>query len=277
MLMNIVQTVRKLRLPGRKDKSKKPKVQAGQMTFLEHLAELRSRLIWVTLSVMLGTGATLSFSHDIVGLFIELGKEANPKINFINTELVHGFSVYFYVSIYAGILLSSPIIVYHLIAFLAPALEPETEPGQIGYENEVKMLRGIKRALIVSIPMVAIFFVSGVVFCYYFVLPPAIKFLTTFGADQFTPTLTAMSYITTVTKVMFWTGVVFEIPIVMYALAKAQIVKWKSFVKWWKFAIVFSLVISAFINPSPDPVMQLMIAGPIMGLYLLGILFARFA
>jgi sec-independent protein translocase protein TatC len=124
---------------------------------------------------------------------------------------------------------------------------------------------------------VVVFFVGGVVFCYYFVLPPAIHFLTTYGADQFTPTLTAMDYITTLTKVMFWTGVVFQIPIIMFGLAKAQIVGWKKFLSWWKFAIILSLVLSAFINPSPDPLFQLVVAGPIFGLYLLGILFARFA
>ncbi len=247
------------------------------MTFMEHLGELRTRLIWSVLAVAIGTGISFLYSRDLVNLFISLGKAANSKVEFTYTELLQSFSLYFVVSVYAGLLLASPVIVYHVIAFLAPALEPETRPGEAGHEEEVKVLNRIKRNLIVIIPGVAIFFAAGVTFSYYLLLPPAIRFLTHFPEDEIKPFLTATSFVGTITKIMFWTGVTFEIPIIMYAFAKTKIVTWKKLLGWWKFAIILSLIISAFINPNPDPISQLIIAGPVMLLYLLGVVFARLA
>ncbi len=276
--MSIQTEEKRRRLPfPRRDKPKKIKPAAGQMTFFEHLGELRMRLIWSALAVAVGTSVCFVFSRDLVDLFIALAKTANPKVEIITTQLLQNFSVFLMVSVYAGIAMASPVIVYHLIAFLAPALEPESLPGQPGYEQELKLLKSIKRSLIIVIPAVAIFFVAGVAFAYYIFLPPAVKFLTNFPGDQIKPTLIVTSYVGDISKIMFWTGIVFEIPIVMFAVAKARIVTWKKFLSLWKFAIIISLVISAFINPSPEPVTQLVIAGPVMGLYLLGILFARFA
>jgi sec-independent protein translocase protein TatC len=272
--MNPVRSLRNIRI---RKKNKKVKPPAGQMTFLEHLGELRGRLIWSCLAIVVGTSFGFIFSRDLVDIFISLKRYASPDTDFINTQLAQGFTVYFQVSIFAGLLLSSPVIVYQLIAFLAPALEPENNPGDSGYEVEMRWIKSVKRIMIITIPMIVLFFAGGVLFCYYIVVPPAVHFLTTFPQGQFRQTLTVPDFVNTISKILFWTGIIFEIPIMMFALAKLKIVSWKKFLSWWKFAIVISLVISALVNPSPEPVMQILIAGPVMGLYLLGVLFARFA
>ena len=77
-----------------------------------------------------------------------------------------------------------PFIVYQILAFMAPALEPELQAGDPGYENEVRMLKSIRRSLVFFIPLIAVFFLVGIAFAYYLVLPAGLKFLLEFGKDQ---------------------------------------------------------------------------------------------
>lgn len=98
---------------------------------------------------------------------------------FIITSIVGQFTLYFNVALVAGLLLASPVIVYHLLAFLAPALEPESLSGQPSYEAEVKLLKALKRSLWFMLPEVVL------AFAYFLVLPPSLKFLLNFSEGQF--------------------------------------------------------------------------------------------
>jgi sec-independent protein translocase protein TatC len=263
-------------LPGRSGKpgkQKKPATPAGQMTFFEHLGELRNRIIWSALAAIVGTIVGFIFSKDLVGIFLDLAKPTK----LVAFNLLDQFGVYMNLSIYVGLLLASPVIVYHILAFLAPALEPESAPGTPEYEQEVKTLGSIRHSLWFFIPFVAISFAGGVAFAYYLIVPSAVKFLLNFSGGQLEALLDAKKFIGDITKILFWSGVVFETPIFLFLLKKIGIVSMRGLVRWWKWALVLSLVAAAFITPSPDPFSQAIIAGPIFGLYWLGVLMARFA
>ncbi len=271
--------------PKKAKKDRKSKPTAAQMTFFEHLGELRNRLVFSAIAVVLTTIIGWVFSRDMIEAFLGLAKPAideavskgQPKPNFQVLDLFTSFSVYFEVALYAGLLLASPVIVYHILAFLAPALEPELKKGDPGYDEEVKMLGSIRRSLVFFVPLVAIFFVVGVAFAYYLVLPPSIKFLIGFGEGQFTVNPDVKKYISLLTKVMFWSGLVFELPIFLFLLAKIRVVTWRKLASLWKYALVLSMVAAAFITPSPDLLSQAVISVPVFGLFWLGVLFARFA
>jgi sec-independent protein translocase protein TatC len=266
-------------------KQKQPKPEVSQMTFFEHLGELRNRLVWSSLAVAICTGVAWFFSRDILQAFLDLSNPAIAAIvakgftapEFVTIDLVGNFQVYFDLSLQTGLLLASPILVYQVLAFMAPALEPETQPGEVGYAEEVKVLKSIRRSLVFFIPLVAIFFLVGIAFAYYLVLPNAVKFLLGFGEGQFKALPNVKSYVGTMAKVMFWSGLVFELPIFMFLLAKIKVVTWRRMVKFWKWALVLSLVAAAFITPSPELFSQAIISIPVYGLFWLGVLFARFA
>ena len=264
---------------------KQPKPSAAQMTFFEHLAELRNRLTFSAIAVVICTVVGWYFSDSIVQAFKDLAKPAIDDLarqgykstGFVFLSATAGFALNFQVALYAGLLLASPFIVYHILAFMAPALEPELLPTDPGYESELKTLKSIRRSLIFFIPLVAVFFVTGIAFSYYLVLPSGLKFLLEFGKDQAATLLDFKVFVDGMSRVMFWSGLVFELPMIMFLLAKIRVVTWKKLAGWWKFALVLSLVVAAFITPSPDLLSQAVVSVPVFGLFWLGVLFARFA
>ena len=262
---------------AKKQKQKAPKRQptpGGQMTFFEHLAELRNRLIATVLVIVVASVLGFTQQQNLISVFEAL-KPAKLTLNAF--EIGEPFLIGIKLSLYCGILLSSPFIVYQLMAFLAPALEPERQPGQDGYEEEVKMLKAIRRSVWFFIPFVVISFVGGILFAYFIVEPPAIKFLSGFDNNQINLILDTNKFITFTSKIMFWAGITFELPIFMFLLAKIRLISCQRMVKWWKFAIVIAFIAGAVISPSPDPVNQTIVAVPVFGLYWLGVLLARFA
>lgn len=263
--------------PEKPKKVKQPKPVATEMTFFEHLGELRNRLMWASLAVVITTAIAWFFNRDLLNAFLDLAKRNFPTVKFINTDVTQSFGIYFELSLQAGLLLASPILVYHVLAFMAPALEPETKPGEAGHEEELKMLGSIRRSLVFFIPLIALFFLAGIAFAYYLVLPPALRFLLGFGEGQFDTLPNVKTYVGLCAKVMFWAGLVFELPMIMFLLAKIRILTWKKMAGWWKWALVLSLVAAAFITPSPEILSQAIISIPVFGLFWLGVLFARFA
>jgi sec-independent protein translocase protein TatC len=152
------------------------------------------------------------------------------------------------------------VIIYQLLAFISPAL----------YENE-------KKYLFLAVPGVTFAFACGVLFCYFLMLPFATRFLAGFAADVFAPTWTAEHYIDFVSTFLFWIGVVFELPLVMYFMTKLGVVSAQRLARFRKYAFVLAFVAGAIITPTPDPINQTIVSLPIYFLFELGVILARFA
>jgi sec-independent protein translocase protein TatC len=156
--------------------------------------------------------------------------------------------------------LAMPVLIYQVLAFVTPALYPKE-----------------KRYLYIAVPGVTLSFFVGVLFCYSLMLPAAIQFLGGFAADKIRPQWAAEHYLDFVVAFLFWVGVTFELPIVMYFLSKLGVVSAQRMAHFRKYAFVLAFVIGAIITPTPDPVNQTIVSLPIYFLYEFGIILARFA
>ena len=234
-----------------------------EMTMLEHLEELRHRLVVSVIAVVSGVLVSIipipgfdSITHFVVGLLAERA----PAGKLLTLGPGEGFFTFLEVSLIIGIALSMPVIVYQLLAFVAPAL----------YENE-------KKYLYIAVPGVSFSFLCGVLFCYFFMLPFAIAFLGGFASDVFNAQWSAERYLDFVTTFLFWVGLTFELPIVMYFLSKLGVVSAQRMASFRKYAFVLAFVAGAIITPTPDPINQTIVSLPIYFLFELGVILARFA
>ena len=227
------------------------------LTIWEHLAELRIRLFIAALAVVAGLIVSAVFAKDIIDFLIEPARrrEANFSLQFI--EPFEFIGTYFRVALLGGLTLAMPIIVYQGLSFVSPGLT-----------------RDEKRWLYSAVLGATILFLGGASFSYYIALPPALSFLFNFGEDIAEPNIRIGSYINFVTRLIFWTGVTFETPLLVMFLARFRIVTARQLLGWWRFAIVIAFVVAAIITPTIDPVTQSLVAGPIIVLYFLGIFLA---
>jgi sec-independent protein translocase protein TatC len=147
-----------------------------------------------------------------------------------------------------------------VLAFVTPAL----------YDNE-------RKYLLIAVPGVTLSFAIGVAFCYLLMLPFAIAFLGNFQTEIFDQRWAAERYLDFVTTFMFWVGLTFELPIVMYFLSKMGIVSAQRMASFRKYAFVMAFVIGAIITPTPDPINQTIVSLPIYFLFEIGVILARFA
>ncbi|MGI8587305.1 MAG: twin-arginine translocase subunit TatC [Chloroflexia bacterium] len=229
------------------------------MALVEHLRELRDRLIRAVLGVAATTVFSFIFINQLVGVFLRL-IPSSPNTDVIVLEPAEKFTSYFKVALTAGIVLAMPLIVYQLFRFLAPGLT-----------------RLERRWLLLGLPLVTAFFAAGVAFCYFIVLPSALTFLLNFGDPLIKNNLRLSTVLGFETTFMLAVGVTFELPPVMFLLAKLGIVRAPRMRGLRRYVIVIAFVVAAVITPTPDPVNQTIVALPIYLLYELGLLFARFA
>ena len=237
-----------------------------EMTLLEHLEELRGRLVAGVISLIVGVlvaiapipGLGNSITWIAVDGLTEQGKQSG--VNFITIRPGEGFFTYLSVALVVGAALAMPVIIYQILAFVSPAL----------YPNE-------KKYLYLAVPGVFVSFMCGVAFCYFLTLPFATRFLAGFASQTFTPTWSAEHYIDFVATFLFWVGVMFELPIIMFFLSKLGVVSAKRLASFRKYAFVLAFVIGAAITPTPDPINQTIISLPVYFLFELGVILARFA
>ncbi len=227
---------------------------------LEHIEELRFRLFVSALTVVIGLGVTFFFRDEIIE-FLKKPAETSGRgeldLQFI--ELFEPFVTFFRVSLLGGLILGMPMIVYQGLRFVSPGLNP----------NE-------RRWLYATVAGTFLLFLSGVAFAYYIALPPALGFLLDFGGDIAEPDIRLSNYVDFVTRLLFWTGVTFQTPLIVMYLARFGIVSAGQLLRWWRFAIVAAFIIAAIVTPTIDPVTQSLVAGPIIVLYFLGIALAVF-
>ena len=225
-------------------------IDESQMTLMEHLLELRTRLIWIVASLVVGTVVAMLFTQQIL-LFIERPLHGEIPQALHPTE---GIIIFFKISFMVGVSIAMPVIVYQIIAFMAPGLYPHE-----------------KRALLLTLPAIMILFVIGLSFSYFVMLPVAIAWLQGFMNTVIKQQWTIQYYVDFITRVCFWIGVAFETPVVIAFLARMGLVSGPTLLGFWRQAIVINTIIAAAITPTVDPVNMAIVTLPLIVLYFVSV------
>jgi sec-independent protein translocase protein TatC len=225
------------------------------MTVLGHFAELRKRLLVMVVALAVGVIASFAFSQKIAEY---LSAPIGGLSAMSSIEVTENVSAFMKISLLSGVVLALPVLLFEILAFIVPGLKP-----------------GERKWIWMVIPVATIFFVGGVAFTYYVMLPAALPFLLDFMGITTSPR--PSNYFSFVLNLMFWVGVCFEMPLVVFVLARLGIVNVKGLLKQWRVAIIASAVLAALITPTPDPVNMGLMMIPLLGLYVVSILFAVFA
>ena len=245
-----------------KPPSEPPEEESSEryMTLIEHLEELRFRLFISAVFVVIGLGVSVYFGEELIDFLKEPAEKKNPDFSLQFIEPFELFVTYFRVSLLGGLILGMPMIVYQGLRFVGPGLRPRERVWLYG---TVVGAFGL--------------FLAGVAFAYYIALPPALDFLLDFGGGNIAKAnIRVGSYVDFVTRLLFWTGVAFETPLIVMYLARFGVVRAGQLLRWWRYAIVGAFIIAAIVTPTIDPVTQSIVAGPIIVLYFLGIVLAVF-
>lgn len=232
---------------------KKDAPPSDGQSILTHLNELRIRVSWALVSLAIATVIGFIFAEETL-LFL---KSHYPE-QLQTLSPTEGIETYFKVSLVLGAILSMPVILYQLWLFIAPGLEKQE-----------------KRYVYIFIPSATILFLVGIAFSWFVLLPTALLFLGSFLSDVFRPEWTSQEYIGFVTTFLFWIGVSFEMPLIIYMLARLGIVTAATLREHWRVAVVAIAVIAAAVTPSIDPVTMLLTMVPLLILYGLSIFLAR--
>ena len=229
-------------------------VEQYRMPLLEHLEELRSRLIKALIAYGVVLSICLAFCKRLFELLIRPALPFIPEgSSFIYTRLPEAFITYLKVALLASIFGASPVIFYHLWQFVAPGL----------YRKE-------RRFVLPFVLFSSLLFVAGAAFCYAAVLPWACKFFLGYSDANTTAMLTIGEYLAFSTRLLLAFGIVFELPLAMMFMGRIGIVRADSLRRWRPFALIGAFVLASLITP-PDVVTQLALGFPLMVLYEAGI------
>lgn len=235
------------------------KDQAKAMPLMGHLTELRKRITYSAAAIVVFSIAAFIEKKYVFAVLMRPLKNtpyAGQKLlAFTPTE---SFMAILKISVYAGLIVSLPFILWQFWAFVLPAL----------YEKE-------KRSVLPYVGMTSGLFLGGVVFGYYVVLPIGLKWLLNFSKDQFTVMLHVDPYVSFITLFLLAFGAVFELPVIMMLLAWAGLADYKKMRKVRKYAILVEAVVAMVITPSQDPISMMLMLIPLLILYEIGILLAR--
>ena len=233
-----------------------------EQTILQHLGELRWRVVVWVVALLVGSAVSFAFFEQIIELLTRPAKdlEMGAGGELIFTEVTELLTTSVKVSFVAGFVLSFPLFLYQVVMFVAP--------GLTGRE---------KRYLLGFLPGALLTFVAGVAFGYFVLTPPALHFLLTFGDDVATPMIKISSIVNLMVRLLFWMGVAFETPLVMYLLAQLGLVSARRLSRFRRYWVVVAFILAAIITPTFDPLNQSLVAIPLLVLYELGIVLAKWA
>jgi len=253
-----------------------------QKSFWEHLNDLRWLLLRSVIVIIILAIAAFVFKDIIFDKIIFAPKSSsfitnrffcrladwlsikdlcfeNANIKLINTNLSGQFMTHMYVSFIAGLIVGSPYVIWELWRFIKPAL----------YEKEKQHTKG-------AVLIVSLLFWLGVLFSYFVIVPLMINFLGTYQVSSSVANLIDLnSYISSVTSMVFSVGLVFELPVIVYVLAKVGLVTGKFMKKNRRYAIVIILTVAAVITPSTDMFSQILVSLPLFLLYEVSIVIAK--
>ena len=222
---------------------------------LDHLNELRQRVFIAFLAVILTTGICFAFAGQIIEyLTIPIG----GADALVSIEITENIAIFMKVSLLGGFILGMPAIVYQTMRFTLPGLN-----------------RREKTWLLIGVPLASLLFAGGVAFTWFVMLPTAIPFLTNFLG--ITTQVRPENYFDFITRLMFWIGVCFEMPLVVMLLAKLKLVTAAQLLRGWRYAIVGMAFVAAAVTPTVDPINMGLVMLPLLGLYVISIILAVFA
>lgn len=217
-------------------------------TITDHLAELRRRLIVALAAFGASTCVSLFFVSDLIGILKRPGAGIIDRLVFFGPE--EAFAIYMRVGLIAGLVLSMPVLLYEAWAFLAPALDERWRRGGVAF-----------------VFFCFLTFLAGGFFAYSVLIPPALHFLLTFARDGLEPLISAQKYISFVAGLILACGLVFEMPVLSFMLARMGVVSAGALRKRYKYAVVVILVVAAIITPTADAFNLIIMAGPMILLY----------
>jgi sec-independent protein translocase protein TatC len=219
---------------------------------LQHLDELRRRLFKAFFALIVTTGISFAFSQQMVEY---LATPIGGIGKLVSIELTENIAIFMKVSLLGGFVLGMPVILYQILAFILPGLNKKERIW-----------------LIVLVPFATLLFAGGAAFTWFVMLPTAIPFLSNFMG--ITTQVRPENYFEFITRLMFWIGICFEMPLVIMFLAKLKFVTAKQLAGGWRYAIVVMAVIAAAVTPTVDPVNMGLVMAPLMGLYVISIALA---
>lgn len=231
---------------------------SGEMPFLLHLEELRWRVIKIFLSVVFCAVPCWIFWERIFDLIMIYPlRLASPKPKLIYTTPAETVVLSIKIAFACGIIIAAPLIFYQIWKFVSPGL----------YKKE-------KRAIIPVVVASTLFFIIGILFS-YITFPYVMRFLTMYAAERLDPMFKAGDYFGFLLKISFSFGVVFELPVISFVLSRMGILSAKFLIRHFRYAIVIIFIVAAVLTP-PDVLSQLLMALPLLVLYLISILVAAF-
>ena len=229
--------------------------RAGKMSFLEHLDELRKRIVWALVAIVGGALIAAFFRNQIFDFIMTPIIAVLPKgQTLIFTEPTEALMLYLKMIVLVGLLVASPAVMTQVWLFVAPGL----------YANEKKL----------AIPFVAMssfFFVTGAVFSHYIVFPLTFAFFQSFASDKLTFMPRIEPAFGLYVKLMLTFGLIFQMPTLVLFLAKMGVITARFLIRNMKYAILIMFIVGAVLSPGTDPVGQVLMAGPMFLLYLISI------
>lgn len=229
------------------------------MTLLEHLLELRNRVLVSAIALVAGSLVCFLFWQKILGWLLAPGREAIPGMKVASFAPADRIGTIFEIGMYGGFALASPVILYELLAFVVPGLKSSE-----------------RRLLFPAVLGTLAFMLMGMAFGYFIVLPLSLGFLLNFGKDEIQNVIGVKEYTSFVVRSVFFSGLAFELPMVMGLLGWLGLFRARQMLSFWRYAIVLIFIMACFVVPTPDPVDQTIVSIPLLGLYFLGIGFAWF-
>jgi sec-independent protein translocase protein TatC len=223
------------------------------MSFVMHLEELRSRMIKCAIAVAVGFVVCYAFKEKVLEWLMQPLLQSLPagqSQKLIYTSPAEAFFTYLKVSFIGGAMLSVPVMFYQLWRFIAPGL----------YSTE-------KRYVLPIVFLSTFFFVGGALFGYFFVFPTGFQFFTSFANEYIAPLITTKEYLSFILQLLLGFGVIFEMPIFVFFLAKLGLVSAQFLKKQRRYAIIIIFIIAAALTPGPDIFSQIMMATPMLVLY----------
>lgn len=226
-----------------------------EMTLLEHMVELRDRIVKAGIAVLIAFAAGVYFAKPFLDLLLV---EANAQdVGFDIVAPTDTITLFFKVALYIAIAIAMPVIVWQVFGFLAPGLTKKE-----------------KRILYSSLPFVVVLFLAGAAYGFFIAAPAALMFLSNFLADIYEWSPEGNQIINFYLTLMIGLALAFQLPVIMFLLAKLNVASPQKMRSFWKYALLIVFIVSAVITPSTDPFNMMLVAAPLYTLYWVGIVFS---